>query len=151
MEDRAVAGALAGFASSILQEGYAQVIKAVEVTDRSYGDFAFCLVTSNQADEIPEMVVGILSNIAIGILMGVIFAFLLKIITSKHLFLKGFFYGYVLWMLLLGFGSVFRLPEFTDMKPVHSLVALGGSIIWGAANAYFFKLFYRRNAIGDNT
>lgn len=145
MEDRTIAGALAGTAASIVQEGYAQIIKAVEVTDRSFGDFAFCLVTSNKADEIMEIFVGVLSNIAVGMFLGIIFALLLKIISPKYLLLKGFFYGYILWMLLSGFGAICRLSEF-DMKPSHSLVALVGSVIWGVANAYFLKLIHHRTA-----
>lgn len=146
MEDRAVSGAVAGIIGSIVHEIYGQVMKLIGLTEYSYGDFAFCLVTARESERVMDMVVGILANIAVGILFGVIFAFFLKVITKKYLLLKGFFYGWVLWMLLAGFGSVHRLPEFAGMTTADALVALGGSIIWGVVTAYTLKIMDIRSS-----
>lgn len=147
MEDRAVAGAISGLIASSIQELYALIIKAIGLIDNCYGGFAFCLVTSGKVEGALALTVGILSNMAIGMLWGIVFAFLIKWTNSKRLILKGLFYGWILWMLLEGFGTVSNLREFTNLAPLSSLILLVGSILWGVTNAFCLKVFSQKTKL----
>ncbi len=139
LKDEAVAGSLAGLCASIVQEIYAVIMKTTGLARYSYGDFAFGLVNSSKMEGAVQIFVGILANMAVGIFLGLIFVYLIKVISARYILLKGFFYGWVVWMLLTGFGSVFRLPAFMEVSAFESLITLGGSILWGVLNAYLLK------------
>lgn len=147
MEDRVVAGGLAGLIASIVHEGYAMLMKALNYSDRCYGDLAFNLVTRTSNEGIASLLVGLFSNMAIGMFFGIIFAYVIKYSSSKYLLIKGFSYGWILWMFLSGFGASSGLPRFDSIPPNVSLVTLVGSILYGVVMAYLLGILEKKTKL----
>lgn len=145
--DRSTAGAIAGLVGAFIQEMSAIVLKYLGFTNRSFIDYASILIMFHTAHSFMELVVAWIAHFAVGITMGLLFVQVFMITSSKYLFLKGIFYGFVLWFVLLGLGTVFRLPEFTVIPWNVALSTFVGSIVWSLSVAYTLRLLERTTII----
>ena len=145
--DRSTAGAIAGLVGAFIQEMSAIVLKYLGFTNRSFIDYASILIMFHTAHSFMELVVAWIAHFAVGITMGLLFVQVFMITSSKYLFLKGIFYGFVLWFILLGLGTVFRLPEFTVIPWNVALSTFVGSIVWSLSVAYTLRLLERTTII----
>ncbi|WP_214659145.1 DUF1440 domain-containing protein [Candidatus Formimonas warabiya] len=147
MKDRLIAGGLAGIAGAIIQITYGIITEALGITDRSFDEFAKVLIMFKPYKGLLASVVGAISHICIGLVFGVIFAYLILITSSRFLMIKGIGYGAVLWMLLLGFGTIFELPDFKDIPPQPALSIFFGAIIYGSITALTLKYLESRTKL----
>jgi len=145
-KDRLVAGGLAGAIGALVQNAYGQSAKALKLTDRAFIDYAEVLLAHKVFGGVLGFIVGTLAHLAVGVIMGVIFAYIIMLTSSRYLYIKGLGYGFVLWLLLSGFGSIFNLPQFTLIPPNVALATLVGALIYGIVNA--FTLGYLEKRIG---
>ena len=63
-----------------------------------------------------------------------------KVYFKQVLLTKECFFGTVLWFLLTGFGTMWRLPVFHEMPTYAAYSSLIGALIYGIALAYSMKL-----------
>ena len=139
-EDHLVAGVVAGIAGISVQTIYALLIKYFGLTDRIYIDFAQVIIMSENRPGISAFFIGLIAQLVIGGMFGVVFAFIEKFTSSRYYLLKGVFFGAVLWFLLTGFGTMWRLPVFHEMPTYAAYSSLIGALIYGIALAYTMKL-----------
>lgn len=145
--DRSVAGAIAGLVAAFVQEMSAYVLKYLGFSNKSFIDYASVLVLFHRANSFMEHVVAWLGHFSVGIILGILFAQIFMITSSKYLFLKGIFYGFVLWFVLLGLGTVFRLPEFTAIPWNVAIGTFIGSIVWSLSVAYTLRILEKTTLI----
>ncbi len=147
VKDRLVAGGLAGIIGAALQQAYGLIAKAIGITDRAFIDFAEILVLSKIFTGPLAFIVSSIAHLIVGLLLGVIFAYVIKLTSSNYYLLKGLGYGVVWWMLLMGFGTIFRLPVFSPIPPYAALSTLVGAAIYGLATAYTLGLLDKKTKI----
>ncbi|WP_066633538.1 DUF6789 family protein [Desulfolucanica intricata] len=147
MKDRFTAGALAGIAGAVIQDLYSFIIESQGIANRSFSDFGRIMVMLKPYGGTLASIVGFISHITVGILFGILFAYIILKTSDKYYLTKGFIYGLALWFLLLGFGTMWRLPMWTNVPPPTSLAILIGSIIYGLVTAYTLKLLERRTKL----
>jgi uncharacterized membrane protein YagU involved in acid resistance len=147
VKDRFVAGGLAGAFAGLIQYAYGIVSKASGLTDRQFGQFSESVLNLHVYTGVLGLIIGVLSHMAVSIIFGVLFAYIIQITSSRYYMLKGAMYGLVLWFLLSGFGSVLRLPNFTKIPPLAELDILGGAILYGLVLAYSLKLLERNTKV----
>lgn len=145
--DRSTAGAIAGLVASFIQEMASLLLKYLGLTDRSFIDYASIMVMFHRPNGFMELVVAWTAHFAVGIILGLLFVQVFMFTSTKFLFLKGIFYGFILWFLLLGLGTLFRLPEFTTIPANAALSTFAGSLIWSLSVAYILKLLERTTII----
>ncbi len=139
-EDRLVAGAVSGTVAILIQTTYALIIKYLGLTDRIYVDFAKVIIISESRQGISAFFIGLIAQLVIGGMFGVAFAFIEKFTSSRYYLVKGIFFGAILWFLLTGFGTMWRLPVFHEMPTSAAYSTLIGALIYGLALAYTMKL-----------
>ncbi len=147
MKDRLVAGGLAGIIAGLIQYVYGLLTEAIGFTDRSFGQFSEIVLSSRVYTGVLGFIIGLVSHIAVAIMFGVIFAYIIAKTSSRYYLLKGAGYGLVLWFLLSGFGTVARLPLFEDIPPLDASDILIGSILYGLVLAYTLKLLEKKTKL----
>ena len=147
MKDRLIAGGLAGLAAGITQNIYGVFVKGLGITDRAFSDFAAVVVMHTIQPSLVAGIVGFISHLIVGVMFGVIFAYIILLTSSRYFLLKGLGYGAVLWFLLMGFGTIFDLPLFSNIPPVPALTTFIGALIYGFAVAYSLKLIDKNSSL----
>ncbi len=147
VKDGLVAGGLAGIIGAALQQAYGLIAKAIVITDRAFIDFAEILVLSRIFTGPLAFIVSSIAHLIVGLFLGVIFAYVIKLTSSNYYLLKGLGYGIVWWMLLMGFGTIFRLPVFSPIPPAPALSTLVGAAIYGLTTAYTLGILDKKTKI----
>lgn len=145
MGERALLGGISGIMASMVCALYEVIVEHLGVTDRGFLDFNTVLIAHKVYAGALGFTISLLAQAAVGVIFGTIFSYTLIFVSSKYYLLKGLGYGFILWLLLSGFGTIFKLPLFEDMPPMVSLVNLGDSLLYGSMNAYFFITLGRHN------
>lgn len=140
MKDRAMVGGVAGLFSSILSTIYEVIAERLRITDRSFLDYTATLVSHNVYPGIQGFIVGFFSQAATGILFGVTFIYLIKLVSSRYYLLKGLGFGFSLWFILSGFGVIYNLPTIRDIPPTVSLFDLTNALLYGLTTAYIINV-----------
>ena len=146
-KDRLVAGGLAGLIGALVQNAYGQTTKALGITDRTFIDFAETMLVREVYGGLSGFIIGTLAHAAVGIMMGVIFAYLIKFTSSRYHLLKGAGFGFILWFLLSSFGTIYNLKNFAHIPPNTALSTLGGALIYGLVTAYTLGFLERRTGL----
>jgi len=102
-------------------------------------DYSEVLITNNVTPGILGFIVGFLSNIGVGIFYGILFAYIIRFTSNRYYLMKGIVYGFILWILLTGFGTIFNLDQFGNMTPDAALVTLVGALFYGIVTGYTMK------------
>jgi len=137
--DRMIAGAISGMLASVIQEIYANTTTVLGFSNRDFGDYAGVLVMSQNYQGLLAHVIQLLAHISVGALFGIIFAALFRYATSNYWWLKGIIYGSVLWVLLTGIGTLFKMPMWINIPPRAALDLYLGSVVFGFSTAYILK------------
>ncbi|MCW3489896.1 hypothetical protein [Dethiobacter alkaliphilus] len=147
MKDRLVAGGVGGAIAGIIQYGYGLLAKSLGLTDRIFGQFSEVVLSSRVYTGTLGIIVGILSHLAVTVMFGVAFAYIIEKTSSRYLLIKATGYALVLWFLLSGFGTIFSLPLFEDIPPQPALVTLIGSFVYSIILAVTLKLFDNKTSL----
>ncbi len=142
--DRLVAGGLAGAVAAFVQYVSCTIAKATGITDRTFKDFAAVIVTFKDYPGILGFIVGFIAHLIVGVMLGIIFVYIIMLTSNRYLYIKGLGYGAVCWFLLSGLGTIFKLPMLKDIPPFAALSTLMGSLIYGAVIAYTLKLLEKK-------
>lgn len=138
--DRLITGALAGLAGAVIRDTYSLTLKATGLTDRSFIDFAQVLVMSRPSTGIIAFLVGLISDLGVAALLGVIFAYLISFTSDKFYIFKGLGYGIIVWISAMILGNAFNFPLFENVSATLALATLIGNVIFGLAAAFALKM-----------
>jgi hypothetical protein len=143
MKDRLVSGGLAGLVGAGVQNGYSFLMQALNLAEYTYSDFATMVMTGTLYRGPLGLLAGFLAYLAVGMILGVFFTWLIETTTDRYLYIKGLLYGYALWFLLTGFGNIFGLPAFDQLSVISALSILAGGLIYGLVTARVLKWVHR--------
>lgn len=147
MNDRLVAGGIAGMVGAAVQNLYSYLVRWLNLTDYTYSDFATTVLTNRVYSDPIGIISGFMAYLSVGVILGVLFAYLVSSTASDFLYLKALFYGFVLWFILTGFGTIFGLPTFQNMSPISALSILFGGFIFSVVTAFTIKILDKRTAL----
>jgi hypothetical protein len=147
VKDRLVAGGLAGIIAGLIQYVYGLIVLKLGLTDRIFGQYSDVLFSNRVYTGFLGAIMSILTHLAVTLITGVLFAYIIEKTSSRYYLLKGAGYGFVLWFLLSSFGTIYKMPLFTDIPAQSALVVLVGAIIYGIALAYILKIMDRKSSL----
>ena len=147
MEDRMVVGGIAGLVGAVVQNTYSYLIRGLNLAEYTYSDFATTVITNRVYDDPLGIVAGYLAYSSVGVILGILFAYLIATTSNDYLYIKGLFYGFVLWFLLTGFGTIFGLETFLNMSPLSAVSILVGGLLFGVVTAFIIKAFDNRTEL----
>lgn len=141
-KDRLVAGSLAGFVGSLVTVITGVTFKSLGWADRAFFDFSTTLFgKSTYADKgFFGFLMAVITQVAICIIFGIVFAYIIKATSSRYLYIKGIGYGFVLWMLLSSFGTIYNVPLFSDIPLNVAYTTLFTASVFGFFVAWTLKI-----------
>ena len=75
---------------------------------------------------------------------GVLFAYLLPVLTSRNYFLKGLIFGLLIWLLSYTASILFRVPFLTRFDPGTVTSNITGALIYGLVLGFVLKWLEER-------
>ncbi|KLU63749.1 hypothetical protein DEAC_c43170 [Desulfosporosinus acididurans] len=146
LKDRFIAGGIAGLVASVTCDIVGIIYKSLGWTDRTFNDYATIILTyqvySNEG--FFGLILSIISHVAVCIILGVIFAYLIKFTSSNYLYIKGLGYSLVIWLLLNTFGTILNLPLFRKMPLNVAYATLSTALIYGLMVALTLRLIDKK-------
>jgi hypothetical protein len=114
LEDRLTRGFIAGLAGgtamNILNLIYVHFNNHCE--DCRYFDWSAVLLYGNKATSMAEIIIALIAQVVFTGFLSILFAFLVTLINSKHLWFKGWLYGILCWFFIYAVFIIFKIPEF---------------------------------------
>lgn len=142
--DRIMAGAIAGTIGAAAQNIYGQTAIALGITDRTFLDFARIVLYHKDYGGVLGFIAGIIAHLTFGMLLGALFAYVIRKSSSTHLYLKGAATGAAIWFFSLGVGTLYDLPMFKDIPPLPALSTFIGALIWGLVTSFSLKILEKK-------
>lgn len=141
-KDRLVAGMIAGSVGSIVTIIMGLIWKSLGLADRAFYDFSTTLFgKSTYADKgFPGFLMGVITQVAVCVIFGIIFAYIIKATSNRYLYIKGLGFGFIIWMLLSSFGTIYNIPLFADIPLNVAYTTLTTALTYGFIMAWTLKI-----------
>lgn len=145
MNDRFMNGLLAGTIGGIAA-GASDIllVDILKLGSLRFADFAAILLLGTKPDTFVEYVFGKIGHVGFSAGLGVIFAYLVQLISSNYLYIKGVFFGLATWFFVYAVTLLFRVPGLTSISINSAVVDYVGSAIYGLVLAYALQRLEKR-------
>jgi uncharacterized membrane protein YagU involved in acid resistance len=140
MEDQMISGAIAGTAGAVIQNVYSFLLRLWGLSDRGYIDFGRAVIFFQVKDGKLMSFLGLIAHITLDILLGILFAYIIKNSTSRYYYFKAIIFSLASWFFLHTAGTALRLPEFFNISSHAALTTLIGAFIYGLSSAYILRI-----------
>lgn len=148
-KDRLIAGSIAGVMGSISTIVTGVIFKALGWSDRALFDYSTTLFgkTTYPDKGFLGFLMGVITEVAVCIIYAIIFTYIIKVTSSRYLYLKGLGYGFVLWMLLSSLGTMYDIPLFNDIPLDAAYTTLVSALSYGFVLAWVLKIMESRTGL----
>ena len=144
LQDKIMMGALAGLIGALVQDLYGYIVKMIGLSDRGFIDFARVVILVNVDGGAMETVSAFMAHLIWDLLLGMLFAYIIKNTPTRYYYLIALIYGLSLWFIIQAAGAVFRLPLFFHIPASAALVTLVGAIFYSLAIAFIIGFLEKR-------
>ncbi|ADG82088.1 hypothetical protein [Thermincola potens] len=143
MEDRLIAGGVAGLAGSLVMVGLDYLVNLIPgVSTNLLLAASAILSTDVELGTVTGNVTGFIIHLICGSILGVIFIFLLEITKYRFVLLKGFLFGIGAWFIVCGMiARLLNLP--IQDKFIDNLFMLLIHIPFGLTTAFVIKNYVK--------
>ena len=144
MNDRFTRGLMAGLIAWIPTGIFNYLAFHFKFSTLVYSDFAAVFMYGRKSLNLSEALFSLVATAGFIATLGAIFAYLVKGITSKYLWLKGLLYGEALWFIIYAITVLFKVPQIEKIPFKTALSNSIGSLIWGLLLAYSLSWLNQR-------
>ena len=144
IQDRLVAGFLAGVAGGIVMNTYVQIAWFLNVTQVRYLDWAAVLLYGHRPHGVGDAIFAQIVQIVFTGILGILFAYLIPLITSRYYLFRGFIFGLSVWFLIYSFTLLYDLQGIVPLELLTAAVDFFGAGIYGLVVAAFLHLIDKR-------
>ncbi len=96
--------------------------KLLGLTDRTFYDFGMSLIEFHPKKHVLDYLVGLVAHLTVSGIHGIAFACIIYFTSSRYFKLKGILFGFIVWFINLGVGTLFKVPSFTVVPASAALV-----------------------------
>ncbi len=144
MQDKIIAGSLAGIIGAILQDMYGFLVKVIGLTDRGFIDFARAVILSNINGGALETVLALIAHLIWNSMLAILFTYLIPNTSGSYYYFKALLYGLALWFIIQAIGTLFRLPMFFHIPASAAMLTLLGAVIYSLGIASTLRFLEKR-------
>jgi uncharacterized membrane protein YagU involved in acid resistance len=105
-------------------------------TDKRFLDWTSVILYGHLPNSVLEAVYALLIQILWVGLLGILFAYLVPVITSRGYLLKGAIYGLLMGFIIYAVTTVYKVPNLTTFNLATVFSNHIGGLIWGLTMAY---------------
>ncbi len=118
MNDRFLNGFIAGFLGGIAMSILNLIsFYALNITEMLYLDWASVMIFGYRFATPLEAVIGQAGQLIFSGLTGILFAFLLSLVSSRYYLFKGWLYGLTVWFGSYALTTIFKVTPLIPVKP----------------------------------
>lgn len=137
--DTITRGVIAGAAAGVMQNIYSFIAIAAGFQTMTYADYARATLFDTQYNDTFAQFLGYIGHFTWDTLLGIIFVYFVNKTSKRFLLLKSITYGIVIWYLVKGAPTFFRLPAFLSITPQSMFFFFIGSVLFGITIALTLK------------
>jgi hypothetical protein len=136
IKDKLVLGPLAGIIADIIQDLFQFGLEKLNLIKFSLDNIAGSMFIRVSNTSIVTgywgNIVGTLAGIALSIILGITFVYLIKLSGFRFVISKGLLYGLILWFLIYGgIRAALHISYLQDYDPFHTLIQLLVHLLFG--------------------
>ncbi len=106
-----------------------------------FADFVGIMLFGSKPNGLGEIIIATAGHFMLGGFLGIIFSYLLLLISEKYLIIKGITYGIIAFLFLFSLGVIFKITDL-EFNPLRTIITKSiGSAFYGFVLAYTLKLF----------
>ncbi len=148
INDRFTQGLLAGILGGIPSLAWGLFSQYIlKFSSHLYGDFAAALIYGKNAANIWDKLFNQLVVFMFFGLGGIIFAFLVRRISSRNLVLKGMFWAGMIWFFSYAVTRLYKVAGLVTFPLPTAVSHLIGALIWGVAMALIYNYLNQKTLI----
>lgn len=110
MKDRFVGGVIAGFSAGVVQVLLDYGFLWLKWSKIVFPDYAAILIYDKKATFWWDTFLSIFVFLNFSAILGVVFAYLTRLIGTKYYLFKGWFYAVSIWFIVSAVGTMYRVP-----------------------------------------
>ncbi|MEW6660777.1 MAG: hypothetical protein ACOY9Y_07750 [Bacillota bacterium] len=139
IRDRFTRGFLAGLAAGIVMNIFSFISFALNWVEIRFLDWAGVLIFGRQPVGALEIAVSLAGQLFFTSLLGVFFAYLISMTTSRGYILKGLVYGLAVWFASYAISILFRVPTLVRFRLDTVTSNIVGALLFGLVLAVALK------------
>lgn len=136
-QDRLTRGFYAGVGAAFLQNAWSFLSHALGIATLRMADWAAITIFGRSGPfSAGELLFGSIAHLIWGGFLGIIFLYLIPLVTHKHFTLKGLLFGWAVWFLIYGTTLLFNVEQTLNLPlktPVSDFI---GASIYGLVLAW---------------
>lgn len=142
MENRFERGFIAGIIGGIIMNVWSFISGYIQFTEVRIVDWGGIMFFGHTPPfTLIETIVALGLQLGFSGFLGVIFAFLIPVITSRNLYFKGLVYSAAVWFLIYGVTTLFRVPGTVPATVGTVFSNLISAFLFGLGTAFYLKQF----------
>lgn len=139
LDDTFTKGLLAGLVGGIATTTVGLPVYLLRKSTLRFADFSAILIYGHKPTGLLEYLFAMLVHWGFAAVGGIVFAFLLKAISEKNLFLKGWFCGIGIWFFAYVITRLFKVPELEKIPLKDAFINFLVSSVYGFVMASVYS------------
>ena len=139
IDDRFTRGFLAGLASGVVTNIFSFISFALNWVKVRYLDWAGVFIFGREPGGAVEVAISLAGQLFFSALLGVIFAYLIPLTTSKSHIFKGLVYGLAVWFASYAIAILYKVPPLTHIGIDTVTSNIVAALIFGFVLAWSLK------------
>lgn len=139
LNDRLTRGLTAGFIAFIPVTVFNNIMYHLKLSQARYLDFASVFIYGHKSQSAWEELFAYLVTVFFTSGMGIVFAYLIPILSHRNIIIKGTVFSAGAWFLFYTVTILFNVPELKHSDLATSVSNLIGAVIWGLVLGYSLR------------
>lgn len=132
LKDTPLFGACIGAAASLGKDLFSYLLSFFGLSGHYFWELAAGMFISLEVISEPSsVVIGLLANLIVGALLGILFLYLLKMTGVRFIITKGLLFGLFVWVAVYGVLRAWHITSVAKDRPVHVLFAVLAHLAFG--------------------
>jgi len=144
LQDRFTRGFLSGVIAGIPTFIFAIIAARLNLTTQFWADFASVFIYGHKAATLLENLLAIIVTLFFTGLMGIVFAFIISIISSGNYLLKGWVFSVTVWFFAFAVVYLFNVKPLDAIPLKTAFINFLEATIWGLVLGYALNWFDKR-------
>ncbi|KJS76102.1 MAG: hypothetical protein JL56_06045 [Desulfotomaculum sp. BICA1-6] len=131
MKDRLLRGFMAGVAGGVVMDVFNLASYYLGIAELRFLDWSALVIYGAKPISIAETVFALIAHLIFTGILGIIFAYLLTLITSTNYLLRGALFGSTMWFLLYGISLMYKIEGTVPLHVDTAASDLISAVIFG--------------------
>ncbi|KJS85152.1 MAG: hypothetical protein JM58_09250 [Peptococcaceae bacterium BICA1-8] len=144
-KDRFTLGLVSGLIATISMSLLNYIFILITPAKNLFSDFVGIMLFGSKPNSLDQIIIALVAHVFLGGILGIVFAYLLLLITEKNLIIKGITFGTLAFLFMFSLGVIFKITGLEHSLTPTVLTKGIGSAFYGFVLAYSMLLLRDNN------